>query len=614
MSINHKKTIDIKQLMKSISLETSSNNDKTANSVIISKSKSIRKNGDNTSNINDQLFEIKNDKNSNKTIPKKEKEKEKSISKPDQQNRISNPNYLTFGLTNNNNNINSEFERFHIQANTMQPKGFKQNLCNKNPEFIPLREDLKRLLALEEDSDRSDEKNKTKDNMKIDINMNDININSNVEKDNFNKNLSNIDNNNDFNKFEDKYINNEFINDINNLNDFYDDETDKIKKILNSKEKTFENEYISKFSYIYTTTVYFKKDNYSKNKNNYIESILLLKKNKLYILKKNSHIPKKFINPEESLLYDLRNFDILYLENYANLETDYDLSCPLLCINFNLLSCILLNNKIDKDEFEIMILGNPPYKCSIKIFNKEIKQKFLYLIGNLIHNTQGYKSNILGLSLRTNNYYKDTYINNSEFESMAKTGDILLFRTIDCASDCQRFFTRDTYDHIGILVRNYNEMYNDLCLYEATSVGKCKLLKWDNFKKYLFNLVYKRVTYRKLNIGYKDKNEIKKIQKNIQEITNEFITETWEKDYVLSIPKILFCKKKSEYEIKGDWGNAEGFCCSALTAAFFIKIGAIKIEKTVHSIVPGDFEQDRNCCKFINGFSLGPEKIIEFSQ
>ena len=150
----------------------------------------------------------------------------------------------------------------------MQPKGFKQNLCNKNPEFIPLREDLKRLLALEEDSDRSDEKNKTKDNMKIDINMNDININSNVEKDNFNKNLSNIDNNNDFNKFEDKYINNEFINDINNLNDFYDDETDKIKKILNSKEKTFENEYISKFSYIYTTTVYFKKDNYSKNKKN----------------------------------------------------------------------------------------------------------------------------------------------------------------------------------------------------------------------------------------------------------------------------------------------------------------------------------------------------------
>ena len=33
-----------------------------------------------------------------------------------------------------------------------------------------------------------------------------------------------------------------------------------------------------------------------------------------------------------------------------------------------------------------------------------------------------------------------------EFESQAKTGDLLLFRTIDKCSDCQRFFTCDNYD------------------------------------------------------------------------------------------------------------------------------------------------------------------------
>ena len=608
MSQKQIKTIDMKQLLKSVKFETSSNNEKTANSVIISKSQSFNKNTDNNSNFNDKFPEKKNEKILYKTIPKKEEEKEKPITK----NKLSNANYLAC-TTANNYNINSEFERFPVLANTMPPIGFNKNFINRISEFIRLQDDLSKLLSLEEDSNLSDknDKNITNENIEVEINNDDINIMNNFEKDNFNQNLNNINNKNiNINNFND-IMPQRNINDYIDTNSFYSyyEKMDKIKKILNSKQKTFENELNYSILNIYTTTVFFKTGDYSKNKSNYIESILLLKNNKLYVLKKNSHIPKKYINPEESLLYTLRNNDISDLENYSNIENDYDISFPLLCINFNLLSCILLNNKIDKNEFEIMILGNPIFKCSFKIFNKEIKQKFLYLIGNIIRNTEGYNKNILGLSLRTNIFYKDTYINNKEFESMAKTGDILLFRTIDCTSDCQRLFTRDTYDHIGILIKNYNE----ISLYEATSIGKCNLLKWENFKKYLFNLVYSRVAYRKLNIGYKNKNEIQKIQENIEEIANEFILETRDKNYFLNFGKVLCCKKKNEYEIKGNWGEAEGFCCSALTAAFFIKIGAIKIEKTVHSVLPGDFEQDRNCCKFINGFSLGPEKIIEFS-
>ena len=67
---------------------------------------------------------------------------------------------------------------------------------------------------------------------------------------------------------------------------------------------------------------------------------------------------------------------------------------------------------------------------------------------------EGNKINKIGLSLRTKNFYKDTYITCKLFESMAKTGDLLLFRTFDCISDCQRFFTRDQYDHIALIIIN----------------------------------------------------------------------------------------------------------------------------------------------------------------
>ena len=38
---------------------------------------------------------------------------------------------------------------------------------------------------------------------------------------------------------------------------------------------------------------------------------------------------------------------------------------------------------------------------------------------------------------------------------MAKTGDILLFKTRHILSDFQRFFTRDNYDHIAFIQSNY---------------------------------------------------------------------------------------------------------------------------------------------------------------
>ena len=58
----------------------------------------------------------------------------------------------------------------------------------------------------------------------------------------------------------------------------------------------------------------------------------------------------------------------------------------------------------------------------------------------------------------------------------------------------------------------------------------------------------------------------------------------------------------------------EGFSCSSLAIAFYIKIGAIKYEKNIHSIKPGDFQANKNILSFNDNFSFGPEKVIDFSD
>ena len=82
----------------------------------------------------------------------------------------------------------------------------------------------------------------------------------------------------------------------------------------------------------------------------------------------------------------------------------------------------------------------------------------------------------------------------------------------------------------------------------------------------------------------------------------------------MSLLKMAFSRKPEEYELKGEWEKGSGYCCSALNAAFYVYNGIMKLEKSVHSIRPGDFEQDKNRLTMMPGFSFGPEKIIEFSK
>jgi hypothetical protein len=177
-------------------------------------------------------------------------------------------------------------------------------------------------------------------------------------------------------------------------------------------------------------------------------------------------------------------------------------------------------------------------------------------------------------------------------------------------SNLQRFYTCDNYDHVGIILKENN----GIKIFESTSIGKCSPLSWNVFKILFFNLVYKKIALRKLIYENKDKKLEAENKKIIEEKCKNFLKEIKGKNYYLSILKFLCCQKPETYEYEKKFENSEGFCCSALAAALYIKIGIAKLQKSVHSIKPGDFEQRKNKIYFEQGYSLGPEQIIEFSD
>ena len=411
------------------------------------------------------------------------------------------------------------------------------------------------------------------------------------------------------------YSSKNIINEIDYFND-NDSQSNSFKRIknLSFQEIMFfkDSQYEYKYALLERNETYRTSIIYNEKKCN-----LLIVREYLYILEIKSNETKdskNINNPDLSLIYQLekeeKNTEI---EN--TLKENYELSHPLACINFNLLSCKLLLNKKDINkssnglyEIQIIILGTK-VKISFYIENYDIYKKFAYIIGQKIYISEGNKINKMGLCLRNQNFYKDTYISNAEFESIAKTGDMLLFITMDCLSDVQRVFTRDQYDHTALVVI----VDGELEILEATSNEKCSLLRWNRFKLYLYNLIFKKIVLRRLNIEEKDPEKVKEIRNNIDEKTKTFIQKIHKKEYEMSLLKMAFSRKPEEYELKGEWEKGSGYCCSALNAAFYVYNGIMKLEKSVHSIRPGDFEQDKNRLTMMPGFSFGPEKIIEFS-
>ena len=572
------------------------NENENKNEIEIEKTPTIK---NNFASPNSEMIKVKELKNSNNIKESNFYSESIGKHKPINSQRFSNKTQINYKKINSfnftgNHTLKKEQIKFSVNSEQERYNRIKKKLSQQNNNmnqrvqiFVPSEEylDLLEEIDAENNSDIDNDINNNSEEVKLDNHiMNNIIIETNDENRSFNFKINSEDNIKNMEKKSE---------DISSMSDNINEKKNNlfsIKKILKEKrELEYNNDFEINFD-IFITEVYFKQGEYTNNINKYYKCFLLLKKDYLYIFKQNS-FNDKFKN----------NIDINKLLNIA---------FPLLFLNFNLLSCILLINKSkDIKEFQIKILGtNKIFSFIIK--DEKLFNKYIFIINSKINISDGYKQNKFGLSLRNNIFYTEIYITLSEFESTAKTGDILLFRTMDTLANLQRVYTCDNYDHVGIILRENN----GIKIFESTSIGKCSPLSWNFFKMLFFNLVYKKIALRKLIYENKDKKLEAENKKNIEEKCKNFLKEIKGKNYYLSILKFLCCQKPEQYEYEKKFEKSEGFCCSALAAALYVKVGIAKLQKSVHSIKPGDFEQGKNKIYFEQGFSLGPEQIIEFSE
>ena len=635
--------IDKKDEIEMEKMETGINMDKSALSGINTKSKTIKKEEILNKSLQEKAVSDKEIENKSK-ISMIESSKTPGNNKLKKNNTDNISGYFTFNKTRNNpfqaNSLLKRFDNKKLNISNIT----NNNIIKRVREFVPAKEYLNLLDEIDDDDEGDDliierKNNISENNSKI--NKDNNNSENRDLKDVEDKKIKSVGEESKISDDDNRVIKNKFF-DIYNIDinfDFTDKKSknEKMKELLNyknslnkennidivnsfrfreimreSRDKKFRKEFHDNFL-TYTTNILFKYGEFSSNINKYKDCIIILKKPFLYVLNQNnSPITEETIksfNPDISLINTVEKNNKKINKNNFILKNRFNLSSPLLSLNFNLLSCILLKKKNNKNEFQIMILGTKK-KFSFILKDNDLFNKYIFLIQNLINNTEGSQRNQLGLSLRNSIFYKETYITLNEFEKQAKTGDLLLFKTIDTCANFQRFFTCDEYDHVGIILYKNKKIY----IFESTSLGKCSPLSWNSFKQLFFNLVYYKIAYRKLNYENNDKEKQLEIQKKFEESCKFYIDDLKGKDYYLSLSKILCCKSPFSYEYKNNFNNAKGFCCSALVAAIYLKLEVVKLEKSVHSTRPGDFEQDNNRLTFSEGYSLGPEKIIEFSK
>ena len=415
------------------------------------------------------------------------------------------------------------------------------------------------------------------------------------------------------------------------FNDNNGDDKD-LKLNLIQRNNTFRKEY--KFlPFIIEMPILFKNNNKKNNsKKEFKEYHLCSIQNQLFILKKiegknkntiNKNINKNkiyikhssLINTEEEIYTD---FDILYYNREQNLisllSKNYDIYNPILFLDFNLVTADL---KINKSFYEIYIsvLSLENYSFTLQIHQKSSENLFKSLVIHLQRNilsSFGYFNNILSCSIKKN-FFQYFYIKNTDFENVAKTGDLLLFKGFDKKSKLQRFYTKSEFDHVALLMR----LNNVLFLYEATNENGCKLKSFNEFVNNFCFLSFEKIVYRRLfiNINSNDINEQLNnvIQKNIQIKAEEFYNLTKNKKYLINFRSIFCGSELKKYQMKNKWEIKKGFSCSSLVYSAYLHMGIINYNKNVNEILPGNFSSNEKL-NLNEKFILLPEFIIDFSN
>jgi hypothetical protein len=419
-----------------------------------------------------------------------------------------------------------------------------------------------------------------------------------------------------------------------------------LKQELFNRDFYFRDEF-TEFKFNIETTILYK----APNKNSFKEYHLSIQKEKLYIFsfKKNKYnlksynqniyktnSNKKILNYNESHenfnnnQTKITNFSILNNSSNPNksiidqkeiIKTSFntkkeilpynelfDIYHPILVLNFDLMTAsITINKELSEITINILSLKKIKFILKLPLKNDNFLEKLYITIQNSIINSRGYYINLFGVSVNKN-FYKNYYISNNEFESKSKTGDILLFRGLECPAKLQRCYTKNEYDHVAILHKKNGFLY----VYEATSKDGCKERNWREFIIYMWNLLYEKMVYRELIIEESDINIKNKIQINLDKKIDIYMNQTQGKKYQMKLCPLICGSGKKSYQNENKWEEKEGFICSSLIMGAYLQMGICDYIKNINGIFPGDFSQE-GYLPMKKPFKLGPEFIIDFS-
>ena len=128
-------------------------------------------------------------------------------------------------------------------------------------------------------------------------------------------------------------------------------------RIFEGREYNYESELTDNFDY-YQSIVLYKECKYNQNVKQYKKCRLVIKENYLYLLNiYNNNKNIDFINPENSFLLKIEKDKKLDEQDKTNIKYKFDMTNPILCLNFNLITCIILINKMYLNEFTLLILA-----------------------------------------------------------------------------------------------------------------------------------------------------------------------------------------------------------------------------------------------------------------
>lgn len=165
-------------------------------------------------------------------------------------------------------------------------------------------------------------------------------------------------------------------------------------------------------------------------------------------------------------------------------------------------------------------------------------------------------------------------------------------------SKLQRMFTKSSFDHVVLLIKDY---YNTLYIFESNQVSGVSIYPWSEFVSNSCLNSFEQISYRKLL--HSD------MFPDLDNQMQDFIVKTINMKYHYSYCKMICFNNKSR-----EWDKMDGYSCSMLVAASLINLGIIEYSKALEKYMPGDFSSTSNQLTFNKGALFSEEIILDFTE